>query len=187
MDNKYQVYRQIRFNRTYRTLGKMSLWRVILGIALLVLVLLISGVVSQYFAARGHFRTAEVLMIYPGWMEKYKPETKDFIEAGVIYQDGDYAAAAEAFGSIEGVDAAVSMESASYAKLASQLFSQGDAEGAFEAVEKVDYSLLGEDTEEFIGLCTELEAHFSASSDPADGEKGEYLQGVIAAAAAPAE
>ena len=37
MDNRYGTYRQIRALRTWRPLGKMSWWRVIVGIALLVL------------------------------------------------------------------------------------------------------------------------------------------------------
>ena len=32
MDDRHSVYRQIRAQRTYRTLGKMSWWRIVLGI-----------------------------------------------------------------------------------------------------------------------------------------------------------
>ena len=47
MDNRYGTYRQIRAQRTYRTLGKMSWWRIVLGLALLLSVFLISGFFSQ--------------------------------------------------------------------------------------------------------------------------------------------
>jgi VCBS repeat-containing protein len=42
MENKYQVYRDIRFKRTYRTIGKMSAWRIVLGVILIIFVLLLS-------------------------------------------------------------------------------------------------------------------------------------------------
>lgn len=95
MDNKYSTYRKIRYDRTYRPLGKMTWWRVVLGILLLLLVFLLSGAVSQSFASRGQFRTAKTLMISPSWVEKYKPELKAFIDAGVLYEAGEYDAAAE--------------------------------------------------------------------------------------------
>ena len=47
MNNRTAVYRQIRAQRTWRPLGKMSWWRIVLGLALLLLVFLISGFVSQ--------------------------------------------------------------------------------------------------------------------------------------------
>ena len=101
MDDKYSVYRNIRYNRTYRTLGKMSWWRVVLGAVLVVYVLLLSGLVSQIFATREQFVIAEKLMISPEWMEKYKPETKAFIEAGVLYQNGKINEALDEFKSLE--------------------------------------------------------------------------------------
>ena len=84
MSNKFDTYRSIRFKRTYRTLGKMSWWRIVLGLALMCYVLLLSGLVSQLFASREKFVVAEKLMISPEWMDEYKPETKAFIEAGVL-------------------------------------------------------------------------------------------------------
>lgn len=84
MDNRYSVYQKIRHDRTYRTIGKMSLWRVLLGIVLLIFVLLLSGTVSQMFASHGHFKTAQTLMISKQWMQRYKPETKAYIDAGVF-------------------------------------------------------------------------------------------------------
>ena len=142
MDNPHSVYRQIRAERTWRPLGKMSWWRIILGLALLLLVFLISGFISQQLAAAGHFKAAEVLMIAPQWMEKYKPEAKAFIEAGVLYQDGDYANAVEAFGEIESLDAARSMKNVSALKLAEALLQDGDLEKAEAALSGVDRNLL---------------------------------------------
>lgn len=58
MDNKYSVYRQIRYDRTYRTLGRMNWIRVVLGAVLLVSIFFISGTVSEYFASRGNYAFA---------------------------------------------------------------------------------------------------------------------------------
>ena len=167
MENKYDVYRRIRYQRTYRTLGKMSLWRVLLGVLLLASTLFISGFVSQRIAARGNFRLAETLMIAPGWMEKYKPETKAFIEAGVLYQDGDYDAAAEAFAAIEDeeVEAVLVMLSRCYLKMASEEYAAGDMNGAFEALILADKSLLTEEAEEHSSICKALYEHYASSDE----------------------
>ena len=101
MENRYEVYRNIRQQRTYRTLGKMTWWRVALGLALLLLVFLLSGAVSDSFASRGHFQTAKALMISPGWLERYRPLDKRFIDAGALYQECDYEGAMEALDSLE--------------------------------------------------------------------------------------
>lgn len=165
MENRYSVYQKIRQDRTYRTLGKMSWWRVALGVALLLLVLLISGTVSQFFASSGHFKLAEKLMIAPAWMEKYKPETRDFIEAGVLFQEGDYESACKAFRNIENIRAADSMESVSAVKLASERISAGEYDGACEALMAVDFSLLTEDdAQEYRTLCADLCEHYKAEN-----------------------
>ena len=93
--NKYSVYRQIRYDRTYRTLGRMTWWRVVLGLVLLASVFFLSGTVSQSFAARGQFRTAERLLLSRTWMERYRPDLLAFIDAGAAYEDGNYDAAYE--------------------------------------------------------------------------------------------
>ena len=95
MNSRYSEYRQIRQARTYRTLGKMSWWRIAVGLLLLLLVFLISGLPSQRLVKSGHYKTAERLMISPAWMEKYKPELKAVIDAGSLYADGDVDGAAE--------------------------------------------------------------------------------------------
>ncbi len=95
MDNRYSEYRRIREARAYRTLGKMTWWRIVAGIILLILVLLISGLPSEKLVASGHYKAAGRLMVSPAWMEKYKPEMKAVIDAGSLYADGDIAAAAE--------------------------------------------------------------------------------------------
>ena len=53
MNSRTSIYRQIRAQRTWRPLGKMSWWRVGVGIALLLFALLLSGVPSQRLAASG--------------------------------------------------------------------------------------------------------------------------------------
>ena len=95
MNNRFSIYRQIRAQRTWRPLGKMSRWRVILGITLLVFAVLLSGVLSQRLAASGRFEAAKRLMLFPSWMEKYKPESLRFIEAGVLYVRGEEEASLE--------------------------------------------------------------------------------------------
>ena len=129
MDNRYAEYRQIRYNRTYKTLGSMSLMRVVLGILLLISVLFISGTASEYFAAQGKYTMAEKTMLFPSWMEKYKPETKAYIEAGSLYEEGDL-------------------------------------NGAYDALMKVDPAeLSGSKRIGFSRLCSALYEHFSAASD----------------------
>ena len=89
MAGNYGEYRRIRYDRTYRTLGKMSWWRIVLGLVLLFSVFFISGFVSQSLAIRGHFRMAERMMLSPSWMERHKPELKDWIEAGALAETGE--------------------------------------------------------------------------------------------------
>ncbi len=183
MDNKYSVYRQIRFNRTYRTLGKVTWWRVALGILLIVAVLLISGVVSQSLASRGKFSMAEKLMVYPQWMEKYKPETKAFIEAGVSYENGDFEAASTAFGAISDFDAAVVMKSASDLRIASENIDAENMLDAYSDICSVDFTLLSEeDSALYIQHCELLHEHFSALSNKESSEISDNLNKLMAAA-----
>lgn len=157
MDNRYGEYQKIRHDRTYRTIGKMSLWRVVLGIALLILVLLLSGAVSQLLASHGHFKAAQTLMISKQWMEKYKPETKDYIDAGVLYQAGDYEAAYEIFSGIEGLKAAEEMQSVTAVELARQRLDNHDYDGAYQSLCETDTALLPEDISSLCrSVCAEL-------------------------------
>ncbi len=180
MDNKYSVYRQIRFNRTYRTLGKMTWWRVVLGAVLLASVFLISGVVSQYFASRGNFHLAEKLMVSPQWMEKHKPETKAFIEAGVFYQDGDFEAASDAFADIKDMDAAPIMKQSADIKLALQLIESQEFDLAYDIFSSLDVDLIAEDRVED---CNKLsEALFNYCEGQTDSEASarvEYISGMM--------
>lgn len=181
MDNRYSIYQKIRQDRTYRTLGKMSWWRILLGLLLLLLVLLISGTVSQWLASSGNFRLAEKLMISPAWMEKYKPETKAYIEAGVLYQDGDFAGALDSFGKLGDGTAAV-MESLSAVKLASEKLSAGEYDGAYAAATEVTLTLLPEDgRQEYLELCSALYAHFSTASGGEAGARAQTLLDVLEA------
>ena len=95
MESPHSVYRQIRAERTWRPLGKMSWWRIVAGVTLLLLALLLSGVPAQRLAASGRFEAAERLILSRAWMEKYKPESLRFIRAGVLYEHGEEAAAGE--------------------------------------------------------------------------------------------
>ena len=157
MDGRYSTYRQIRAERTWRPLGKMTWWRIVLGVALLLFVFLLSGFFSQQLAAAGHFKAAERLMVSPSWMETYKPELKAYIEAGVLYQDGAYEQARDAFAEIEDWDAAQSMKNVSALKLAEQTLQSGDAEKAAAILDEVDASLLSkDDMDEYLALGEKL-------------------------------
>lgn len=164
MDNRYGEYQKIRRDRTYRTIGKMSLWRVALGIALLIFVLLLSGAVSQMLASHGHFKAAQTLMISKQWMEKYKPETKAYIDAGVLYQAGDYEAAYEMFSGIEGLEAAEAMKSVTAVELARERLDAQDYDGAYQCITEADASLLPEDISLLCqAVCAELMEHYKSS------------------------
>lgn len=154
-NNRFSLYRRIRHERTYRTLGKMSWWRVVLGTALLVSILFFTGILSRPFAARGEFRTARALLLFPSWMEHYHPEDLAYLDAGILYEDGKYAEALTAFEALSS-DAALSMQSVSALRLAEQRLASGDAEGAREAAAEIDGSLLPE---------TEAEAYAAVSED----------------------
>ena len=180
--NKYQVYRKIRADRAYRTLGKMNAYRVIAGILLLVFVFFFSGAVSQYFAVRGSFKTANALMIAPGWMEKYRPAQKAFIEAGVMYQDGDYDGAYNAFSAIEELDAAAAMKEASAVKIASLALSESDYDKAYGFITSIDPSALPEaDMQEYRNVCGVLLDHFAGSSDPGSSLRTQAMEDLLGA------
>ena len=153
MNSPYSTYRQIRAERTWRPLGKMSWWRVVLGSLLLLSVFLISGFVSQRLAMAGHFGAAQTLMVSPRWVETYRPELKAYIEAGVLFENGESEQARSAFAAIGDVEAAQSMKNVSAVKLAAQALQSGDAETAAAVLESVDASLLPEaERQEFEAL-----------------------------------
>ena len=87
MNSRTSIYRQIRAQRTWRPLGKMSWWRVGVGLA-----------------ASGRFEAAERMIISRAWMERYKPESMRFIQAGALYERGEEEAARELLGSINPSD-----------------------------------------------------------------------------------
>lgn len=158
MESKYSLYRRIRQERTYRTLGKMSWWRVLLGTLLLVSILFFTGIVSRPYAAKGDFRTAKILLITPAWMAHYHPDDLAYLDAGVLYQDGCYAAAMVNFRSLE-TEAARIMYSRSALRLAEEKLAAGDRAGAAEAFAEVDAALL---PEEDAALRAELAASLGA-------------------------
>lgn len=145
MDNNINEYRNIRYQRTYRTIGKMSWWRIVLGIVLIVFVIFLSGWPSQMLAARGKFIAARKVMISPEWMEDYKPETKAFVDAGVLYENGDYKAASAAFSEIKSVDAAVTMKNAAELRIALQSYTDGEYDACHESLVLIDTDQLSED------------------------------------------
>lgn len=159
MNSPYGAYRQVRAQRTWRPLGKMSWWRIVLGSALLLSVFLISGFFSQRLAGAGRFKAAQRLMIAPGWVETYRPALKAFIEAGVLFEAGAYEQARDAFAALEDEEAAQSMKNVSALKLAVQRLQSGDAEAAAAALDTVDSSLLPERyAAEYQALRAELDA-----------------------------
>lgn len=178
--NKYSVYRKIRQDRTYRTLGRMSWQRVVLGLVLLASVFFLSGAVSRFFAERGHFRTAERLMVSRRWVETYRPDTLAFIEAGLLYEAGDYEGAYAAFRTQEDSEPARRMASAAAVKLADAKCRAGDYDAAFEAVTAAEPDRLsGELKETYRAVCEALQRHFAPLSDPDAREKALQLQSLL--------
>ena len=164
--NKYSEYRRIRAERTYRPLGRMTWWRIALGLALLVFVLFLSGTVSSSLAARGHFKAARRLEVSQRWMETYRPELKAFIEAGVLYEDGALEEAFEAFDALGDLDAARTMRSVTAVELAARRLEGGDYDGAYAAVMQADPALLSEADAETRRLTIEsLRAYYLAHPD----------------------
>lgn len=165
MDNKYSTYRAIRFQRTNRPLGRMTWWRALLGLALLLFVFLLSGAVSKGFAARGHFKAAQTLMISPAWMEKYNPSLKAYIEAGFLYEDGDYEAALQAFDTIGDSDAALVMKSRSALNLAAEKRAAGEYTEAYTFLLETDPAFLSyAELKEYDRICSELLDYFAGGS-----------------------
>ena len=144
MENKNAVYRQIRYDRTYRPLGKMTWWRIVLGAALLLFAVLLSGVPSQHAAARGHYRTAKTLMVSPSWMETYKPEVKAWIEGGVFYLDGDYEKARETLENAGDSDAVRALRSRNALKQAAEMLDAGERDAAADVLLTVTPALLSD-------------------------------------------
>lgn len=178
--NKYSVYRKIRQDRTYRTLGRMSWQRVVLGLVLLASVFFLSGAVSRFFAERGHFRTAERLMVSRRWVETYRPDTLAFIEAGLLYEAGDYEGAYAAFRTQKDSEPARRMASAAAVKLADAKCRAGDYDAAFEAVTAAEPDRLsGELKETYRAVCEALQRHFAPLSDPDAREKALQLQSLL--------
>ena len=166
MSNNFDTYRSIRFKRTYRTLGKMSWWRIVLGIALMCYVLLLSGLLSQLFASREHFVVAEKLMISPEWMEKYKPETKAFIEAGVLYENGNINEALEKFNDIKDFEAAEVMISRVNIRLVSEKINNGEYVEAYDVLKNINFNFLNkDDVDVYLSFCTILHDHFKIQTD----------------------
>ena len=166
MSNKFDTYRSIRFKRTYRTLGKMSWWRIVLGLALMCYVLLLSGLVSLLFASREKFVVAEKLMISPEWMDEYKPETKAFIEAGVLYENGNFNEALEKFNEIKGFEAAEIMISRVNTKLVSEKINNSEYVEAYDVLKNINFDFLNKDDAElYLSSCGILYDYFLIQAD----------------------
>ncbi len=171
--NKYGEYRRIRFERTWRPLGKMSWWRVVLGLALLIFAFLLSGALPNSLASRGRFKAAERAVLSERWLEKYRPELKAFIEAGVLYEDGDYEGALRAFDALEDTEAVRRMRSAAALGLCEARLTAGDREAALEALLAVEGEAL---TQEDAARCGRLCEELLPQAEGADRERLKALQ-----------
>ena len=148
----FAANRQIKADRVYKTIGKMSWWRIIAGLALLALVFLMAGTVSEFFAERGHYKAAQFFMISPGWMEKHKPQEKAYFAAGVLFEEGDYAAAREACAAIGEYPPAERLEAMCCVRLAQERLAEQDIAGAYALLLGIDTSLLPEKAAEEVQL-----------------------------------
>ena len=178
--SKYSVYRQIRQARTYRTLGKMSWQRVALGLALLASVFFISGAVSGFFAARGHFRTAQRLLLSKRWVETYRPELKAWIDAGVQYEAGDYAGAIETADSAGDFEQARVLRSAAAVKLAGERLEGEAYDASFDAACAAEPERLDEaQRAEFREICTALKAWYGRINSIEANRKVQKLSSLL--------
>lgn len=143
MNDKYAVYRKIKHDRAFKTLGKMSLWRVALGILLLIFVFIMTGTVSMLFANNGNFKAAERLIV-TGWMDEYTPDRAAYFRAGARLQEGNAEAAYELLAEVEKPEAAIALRQAAAVELAAQKLEQGDEAAARELFAAVDAALLPE-------------------------------------------
>lgn len=177
---KYSVYRQIRQARTYRTLGRMSWQRTALGLALLASVFFISGAVSEFFAARGHFVTARRLMLSPAWVERYRPELGRYIEGGALLEeagDGEALAAYRALGFSED---ALTMASAAALRMAKERLDAGEADAAFLAAVSVDPARLdAEQQASYRALLTALLERYKPLTDGKAQARVEKLESLL--------
>ena len=123
----------------------MTWWRIVLGVALLILALFISGAPAKSVAARGHFVLADKLIVSDAWMVKYKPELKAFIDAGILYETGDYTAAESAF-AVADDEASEAMHSVCLLRLIELAIDSGDYDTAYDQALLVNTALLS-DTE----------------------------------------
>ena len=146
--NKYSQYRAVKYDRTFKTLGKMTWWRIALGIVLLILVLFMAGVVSDSFAARGNYIAAEKCMLFPGWMETYKPEYKAYYEAGALMQQGDAEAAYERLADVKEHEAALALRADAAIELAKSALSAGDNDAAYDYIASTAPENVAEDARE---------------------------------------
>ncbi len=175
MSNKFSQYRAIKHDRAFKTLGKITWWRIVAGAALLIVVLFMAGAVSQYFAVRGNFIAAEKCMLFPGWMETYKPEAKAFFEAGARMQEGDTEAAYERLADVEELEAALNLRSDAAIELADEALAAGDNDAAYGYIASVAPESVAESSREaYRDICGRLLEIFSD-----DTEKSAELESVI--------
>lgn len=81
--------RQIKADRVYKTLGRMSWQRVVLGIVLLIFVLMLAGIGAEFCLNRGQYDTAQKLIVAEKWMAEYKGAEKKLIDAGAALESGE--------------------------------------------------------------------------------------------------
>ena len=159
-------YKKMAQTEIKRRMGKLYYLRYPVGIALLILVLLMTGVVSNYFANRGNYKTAVRLVAIPQWMERYIPERMDYYKAGVYFQDGLYEEAYAAFDAVDDYDDAERMAAETALVMAQRAFDAGDPDAAYDKLMLVKVpKLTDESRQQLNALCTALAEHFRAESD----------------------
>ena len=142
MAGNYANNRKVKADRVYKTLGKMSWQRVVLGIMLLILIFFLAGTVSEFFLDRGEYKKAEACMVSERWMESYKPETKKLIDAGALYCRGDFDGACLQLADIELSELSSKRLDALHelsAAVAAELEAEGKTEAALEMRQLSEY------------------------------------------------
>lgn len=180
-EQKYKNLRQQVRIESQLFLKKIPyLIRLVLAVALIAIILFMTGTVSMVFARRGDYDKASRLIIIPSWIEKYNPDRKAYFEAGKLYQCGKITEAYDALTNIEGVKDADLLKSKCSVEIADSKISSGEFDLAFKYIEKCDIeNLYPELIDEYNKICNDLIKYYNTSSLPDKDSRILVLNSII--------
>ena len=115
---KYRNLRQQISGEYKNFMHKFTYIRIPVAIILILVILFMTGVISDLFASNGNYETADKLVLFPNWMENYYPEKKAYYEAGKQFQNGDFYDAYNALSNIENYSEADRLKNRCIVKIA---------------------------------------------------------------------